>query len=408
MAAARQSRNNDLVVFVDNSQDENNPALANGLRAIPLGKGRRALGEIAKAGVQALKPKSARAQLPPGRPGLRSSLRSNSLKPATQTTAVATLQPVPARQPSAVERETEQEEEDDMMALSPAANRHDHSITTFHSQIELTDLCENTDPQYVSEYAADILRMWLYKEKRRVVGNQYMRQQAEINHKMRSILVDWLVEVHLKFKLVPETLHLAVSILDRYLAVISVARGKLQLIGITSMLIACKYQEIYPPEVNDFVYISDNAYTKLEILRMEESVLNTLGFNIATPSTHAFALRWVYLSNQSESPLVSNLVDYLLELALVDYDMLQYLPSHISVSALTLALQFAGLPFSNAQFLHSGLSSVEVDACVSDLTRLARAAIPDASTRLKAVHHKYSLAKYHKVSTQLDGILARY
>lgn len=90
---------------------------------------------------------------------------------------------------------------------------------------------------------------------------------------MRSILIDWLVEVHLKFKLVPESLYLTVNLIDRYLEREQVHRSKLQLLGVTAMLIACKYEEIYPPIVKDFVYITDNAYTKEEILEQERIML---------------------------------------------------------------------------------------------------------------------------------------
>jgi len=84
-------------------------------------------------------------------------------------------------------------------------------------------------------------------------------KQNDINEKMRSILVDWLVEVHVKFKLLPETLFLTVNLIDRYLEAKKVLRQKLQLVGVTSMLIASKYEEIYAPEVKDFVYITDKA-----------------------------------------------------------------------------------------------------------------------------------------------------
>jgi G2/mitotic-specific cyclin-B, other len=79
---------------------------------------------------------------------------------------------------------------------------------------------------------------------------------------MRAILVDWIIEVHLKFKLLPETLFITVSLIDRYLEKIQIKRNNLQLVGVTAMLIATKYEEIYAPEVRDFVYITDNAYTK--------------------------------------------------------------------------------------------------------------------------------------------------
>jgi hypothetical protein len=99
------------------------------------------------------------------------------------------------------------------------------------------------------------------------------RTQAEINEKMRSILIDWLVEVHLKFKLMPETLYLTVNLIDRYLAKRNVTRKRLQLVGVTAMLIASKYEEIWAPEVRDFVYISDKAYSREDILKCEKTML---------------------------------------------------------------------------------------------------------------------------------------
>lgn len=83
---------------------------------------------------------------------------------------------------------------------------------------------------------------------------------------MRGILVDWIIEVHLKFKLLPETLFLTVSLIDRYLEMTQIMRTQLQLVAVSAMLIASKYEEIYAPEVRDFVFITDNAYTREEIL----------------------------------------------------------------------------------------------------------------------------------------------
>lgn len=89
-----------------------------------------------------------------------------------------------------------------------------------------------------------------------------MSAQPEINDKMRAILVDWLIEVHLKFKLQAETLFITINIIDRFLEKQKVGKSRLQLVGVTALLIACKYEEIYPPEMKDFVYITDRAYTK--------------------------------------------------------------------------------------------------------------------------------------------------
>lgn len=79
---------------------------------------------------------------------------------------------------------------------------------------------------------------------------------------MRAILIDWLIDVHLKYKLVPETLFVAVSIIDRYLEKTHILRSKLQLVGITALFIACKYEEIYPPNLQDFSDVTDKAYSK--------------------------------------------------------------------------------------------------------------------------------------------------
>merc|ERR1711968_386932 len=94
----------------------------------------------------------------------------------------------------------------------------------------------------------------------------YMSTQPYINERMRTILVDWLVEVHLKFKMVPETLYLTVHIIDRFLEKKEVRRSRLQLVGVAALLVSSKYEEIYPPELRDLVYITDRAYNKQEIL----------------------------------------------------------------------------------------------------------------------------------------------
>lgn len=89
-----------------------------------------------------------------------------------------------------------------------------------------------------------------------------MGTQEEINVKMRRILVDWLTDVHMKFKLVPETLFITINMVDRYTQLKQIKRRDYQLIGVTCMMIASKYEDIYPPFIKDFIYVTDQAYTK--------------------------------------------------------------------------------------------------------------------------------------------------
>lgn len=119
------------------------------------------------------------------------------------------------------------------------------------------------DTQQCAEYAQEVYEMMLQQDESIHIiawANQQSRG-------MRTILIDWLVDVHLHFKLLPETLYLSVSIIDRFLCKtaeqgLAVRKDELQLLGITSMFIACKYEEIYPPVAMDFILISDNAYKK--------------------------------------------------------------------------------------------------------------------------------------------------
>jgi cyclin B len=142
---------------------------------------------------------------------------------------------------------------------------------------------------------------------------------------MRQILVDWLVEVHLKFKLLPETLFLTVNLIDRFTKFKQVKRNDYQLLGVTAMLVACKYEEIYAPEIRDFIYMTDKAYSKEQILLMERDILQTLDFNITAPSPYRFLERFIKLSGSDD--LIMNFSRYMIELTLIETSMYKWKPS---------------------------------------------------------------------------------
>lgn len=145
------------------------------------------------------------------------------------------------------------------------------------------------------EYVEDIYTF--YKQSETEGGfRDYMNSQPELNAKMRAILIDWLVEVHRKFDLMPESLYLTINIVDRYLSVRTVPRRELQLVGISAMLIACKYEEIWPPEVNDLIAISDSAYSREQILAMEKAILGQLGWYLTVPTPYVFLVRYTKAS----------------------------------------------------------------------------------------------------------------
>ncbi len=133
------------------------------------------------------------------------------------------------------------------------------------------DARDARDPLYVTDYVEDMYRHFRWKEQESSVDRMYMgrddNKQPHVNEAMRCILVDWLIEVHYKFKLFPETLYLTVNILDRFLSetIEKITKRDLQLVGVTSLLIAAKYEEMYVPELRDLTYICDGAYTEAKV-----------------------------------------------------------------------------------------------------------------------------------------------
>lgn len=103
---------------------------------------------------------------------------------------------------------------------------------------------------------------------RRPCIGQYMEAQPHLNAHMRSILIDWLVEVAQEYALLPDTLHLACSLIDRYLGSPRgerVAHTRLQLVGVSALLVASKYEEVRAPAVGELCFITDNTYNKDEV-----------------------------------------------------------------------------------------------------------------------------------------------
>ena len=124
----------------------------------------------------------------------------------------------------------------------------------------------------------------------------YMTQQTKINETIRSTLIDWIIQIHYNFKLLPETLFLTVNIIDRYFAKNNMSKREVQLVGVAAMLVAAKYEEIYPPLLKDFVFISDNSCSAAQILDMERKILFAMDFDMQLTSSFRFLERFSKLA----------------------------------------------------------------------------------------------------------------
>jgi hypothetical protein len=188
-------------------------------------------------------------------------------------------------------------------------------------------------------YAVEGQRHVREREKEQHLNAGYMEMQTDLTPQMRTILVDWLVDVVQEYALSDETLHLAVHYIDNFLALLPVQRSKMQLVGITCMFIAAKFEERSPPSIHEFVYITDTAYDRNELLQMEGLILSTLRFNLTFITSACFLKRFHALMD-SHSEAHIDLARYLLELSLQDLKCLNYLPSVLAASAICLATVF--------------------------------------------------------------------
>ena len=201
--------------------------------------------------------------------------------------------------------------------------------------IEDCDVQQASDPQHVAEFTSDILNHFMKTEGQNQPKLKYMEYQPFITERMRSILIDWIIEVHFQFKLKIESLFLTVNLIDRFLEKMQVTKENLQLVGVSAMLIACKYEEIWPPLIKDYIHISDNAYTKEKIIQMENSMLSELDFNIDIVTPYSFLERFVQITGVDK--VTQDLAQYMIEISLLDYSSIYIKPSQQAMSALYLA-----------------------------------------------------------------------
>jgi len=300
------------------------------------------------------------------------------------------------------------------------------------------DLEDNNDPQTVAEYAKEIFEHYLHNECKYLVAKDYLsKAQADINFSMRSILIDWLVDVHSKFGLKAETLYIAVSILDRFLSLKPISRHKLQLVGCTALWVASKYEEIFVPEVADFVEVCANAYTKDEFLSMEFLILSSLKFELTSPSPLFFLER--DLKTVRADFVVRNSCMYLCELSFLEPKLLGIRPSLLAASTLYLSralLQAAetsknGNTITNSRSIggcvdesvvnnptfdseycvwpraavyYTGYTDEQLKETVEILKKYL-IATDSSHQKLKAIYKKYSSSKRNQVALHLSKLV---
>ncbi|KAJ6636398.1 G2/mitotic-specific cyclin-B [Pseudolycoriella hygida] len=268
------------------------------------------------------------------------------------------------------------------------------------------------------EYVKDIYNYLQNLEKNFQIPEKFLTGQKEVTPKMRTVLIDWLNEVHLQFHLFAETYYLTVGIIDRYLSKCpDTLRKNLQLVGVTAMFLACKYEEMYPPMLKDFVFITDDTYTPIEIIRMEQKILEAchnenqkLNYDLSAPVVIHFIRRYSKAADLSQTQ--HNMCKYFVELASVDYSMTHYLPTQLAATAVYMVRKLK-TPLARSEELWSPTMRFYTKYELSDLLpivcQLATIVIGAPKVKEQSVFTKYSSGAFDKVAldSRVNGAIMK-
>ncbi|KAF8227262.1 hypothetical protein L208DRAFT_1297353 [Tricholoma matsutake] len=249
------------------------------------------------------------------------------------------------------------------------------------------------DPTMVSEYAEEIFEYMCDLEEEMMPSPSYMDGQNEITWAMRQTLVDWLLQVHLRYHMLPETLWIAVNIVDRFLTKRVVSLVKLQLVGVTAMFIAAKYEEIIAPSVQEFVFMTENGYPKEEILKGERIMLQTLEFRV---SHYCSPYSWMRKISKADDYDIQTrtLSKFLTEVTLLDYRFLRVKPSLVAAVGMYCARTMLGGKWNSAFVFYSGYTEEQLITGHEQLVEK----LTESKFSRQYVYKKYANKKFLKAS----------
>ena len=252
---------------------------------------------------------------------------------------------------------------------------------------------------FVGEYLEEIYMNLLLEESQATIKPKfgYMDTQPEINEIMRAILIDWIIDVHLRFNLRQETLFLTIWLIDTYLSFAFVPRDKLQLLGITCLLISCKSHEIYYPQNNKLIEMTDNAYSKEEMLTMENEILKKLNFFIVCPNPIDFYNILSKMFNFEKKQYY--LGNYFIESALVNYQILKYSSSVIASSCTYLVMKYYRINGYQKLYNNFIINENNPEDVIKDAAKEIYVLVDNLSkSKFKSLKKKYSLTQFENVS----------
>lgn len=249
------------------------------------------------------------------------------------------------------------------------------------------------DPLMVAEYGNDIFEYMYELEKKYMPNPNYIEDQRELEWSQRGMLMDWLVEIHTRLHLLPETLYLAGNIVDRFMTLRVVNLDKIQLVGVTALLLAAKYEEVFPPVLHYFAYVTGGNFDENDILAAEKFMLQVLEFEFSYPNPLNFLRRISKADNydvQSRS-----FGKYLLEISVVHHELIEFPPSLCAAGAMYVARHILGRPEWDANLVH--YSGDHSEKAVQNIARILVVYLANPVEH-EALFKKYASRKFYKAS----------
>ncbi len=286
--------------------------------------------------------------------------------------------------------------------LNPSGIEVFSSISTNDSNNSnnLTDSIEKQKERAINfkyniEYSQDIYGYLILDEKNvnLKIKRNYMKSQIDINQQMRSILVDWIIEIHNSFHFKIKTLFQTVYIIDLYLSYEIIEKRNFQLLGIASLLIACKENEIFVPSPQKLIEATNFAYQKIDLLKMENKIMHVTNFEILIPTAEEFYS--IISKNYNFTQKQYELGNYFLDSSLVSYDLLKYKPSTIGVACAYIVMKFYRIngyrDLYSSEMINDDSPQKAIKDCARDLCffvkNLSNSTLQAAKTKYSSVEH---------------------
>lgn len=300
---------------------------------------------------------------------------------------------------------TRHSSEDGHVAMEPIWTRNVaeelHYVIQKYSRSTLDENDEDTfDVTMVAEYAPEIFNYMRELENKLVPDPNYMDNQDELKWEMRSVLIDWVVQVHSRFNLLPETLYLTVNYIDRFLSKRKVSLSRFQLVGAVALFIAAKYEEINCPTVQEVAYMADNAYSIDDFLKAERFMIDVLEFDMGWPGPMSFLRRTSKADDYDYE--TRTLAKYFLEITIMDSKFVASLPSWLAAGAHYLSRKLLNRGgWTELHVFYSGYTESQLRPLAEVLLQNCR----DAETNHRAIFEKYQERRYRRSSSFVQEYL---